>query len=209
MHTFFKPAAHTEKPWLRRWEAALLLALCISLLGGLWISREQQRLARGLVRLHVIAASDSAEDQAKKRSVRDAVLETLTPALEDAQNPQAAQGTIASLLPELSRIGERISGQQARATLGWEHYPTRVYEGFALPAGNYLSLRLELGAAEGQNWWCVVFPPLCAAAVEDADALSLLLSEEEAALVTGDGTGYVLKFKLLELWDALRCALRG
>lgn len=195
---------------LRRWEAALLLALVISMLTGLWAQREQRRLAAGLIRLHVIASSDGAEDQALKLDVRDAVLETLTPALESAQTPAQAQSIINAMLPELRDIGESVSGQRARAALGWEHYPTRVYEGFALPAGDYLSLRLELGAAEGKNWWCVVFPPLCAAAAEHSqETINTLLGEDEAALVTGDGTGYVLKFRLIELWGALRNALRA
>jgi len=195
---------------LRRWEIALLLALIVSMLAGLWAGREQRRLASGLIRLHVIASSDNAEDQALKLQVRDAVLETLTPALSAAETPQQAQEIVENRLPELARIGEAVSGQRAVASLGWENYPTREYEGFALPAGDYLSLRLELGEAQGKNWWCVVFPPLCAAAAEHSqDALREMLGEGEAALVTGDGTGYVLKFKLLELWDALRCALRG
>ena len=200
----------TKELKLRRWEIALLLALVVSMLAGLWAGREQRRLASGLIRLHVIASSDNAEDQALKLAVRDAVLETLTPALSAAETPQQAQEIVENRLPELARIGEAVSGQRAVASLGWENYPTREYEGFALPAGDYLSLRLELGEAQGKNWWCVVFPPLCAAAAEHSqDALREMLGEDEAALVTGDGTGYVLKFKLLELWDALRCALRG
>ena len=195
---------------LRRWEIALLLALVISMLAGLWAGREQRRLAAGLIRLHVIAASDGAEDQAVKLQVRDAVLEKLTPALEAAQTPQQAQEIVERALPTLAGIGEAVSGQHTRATLGWENYPTRVYEGFALPAGDYLSLRLELGEAKGKNWWCVVFPPLCAAAAEHSqDALREMLGEDEAALVTGDGRSYVLKFRLIELWDSLRYALRG
>ena len=108
----------------------------------------------------------------------------------------------------LHRIqAEAVSGGPAKAQLGWETYPTRFYDGFALPAGRYLSLRLSLGAAQGKNWWCVVFPPLCAACAEDEAAFAALVGEEDAALLTGESRTYVLKFRLIELWDLLRAKI--
>ena len=196
-----------KKPFLRVWELALLLALCLSMLAGLWAGREQRALAAGLIRLHVIAASDSEADQQTKLRVRDAVLETLTPALADAESPAEAKARVQALLPALAETARAVSGGEARATLGWENYPTRRYDGFALPAGRYLSLRLSLGAAEGKNWWCVVFPPLCAACAGDREAFSALVGEEDAALLTGEGRGYVLKFRLMELWEQLRAKI--
>ena len=196
--------AAEKKPFLRVWETALLLALCVTLLLGLLAGRSQQKLASGLIRLHVIAASDSAEDQQTKLRVRDAVLDALTPALNSATSPRQAQEIIEARLPELAAIGGEISGSASRATLGWENYPTRQYEGFALPAGRYLSLRVELGEAKGQNWWCVVFPPLCSTCVDGAADVSALLDGKTAALITGESEGYVLKFRVLELWAAFR-----
>lgn len=198
-----------NKAFLRPWELALLISLCLGLCAGLWAAREQRELAGALVRLHVIAASDSDTDQAVKLQVRDAALALLEPALESAETPEQAQAIITDMLPALESAAEETAGLSTAASLGWEHYPTRVYEGFSLPAGEYLSLRLEIGPAQGRNWWCVVFPPLCAAAAEDADALTALLDGEDAALVTGDGEGYVLKFRLMELWDQLRAWLEG
>lgn len=200
--------ASEKKPFLRMWETALLLALCVTLLLGLLAGRSQQKLASGLIRLHVIAASDSAEDQQTKLRVRDAVLDALTPELDSAASPQQAQAIIEVRLTELAAIGEKISGSASRATLGWENYPTRQYEGFALPAGRYLSLRIELGEAQGQNWWCVVFPPLCSTCVDDAEDVSALLDGKTAALITGESEGYVIKFRILEFWGAL-CARFG
>ena len=193
-----------RRPFFRVWELALLFSLCLTLLTGLWAGREQRALAAGLIRLHVIAASDSAADQAVKLRVRDAVLELLTPALADAATPEEARERTEALLPALRETAERVSGGAARAALGWEDYPTRHYDGFSLPAGRYLSLRLSLGAAQGRNWWCVVFPPLCTACAEDREAFASLVGEKDAALLRGEGRAVVLKFRVLELWQLLR-----
>ena len=85
--------------------------------------------------------------------------------------------------------------------LGRETYPTREYETFSLPAGVYTSLRITLGAGGGRNWWCVVYPPLCTAGVETAQEAAL--SDDDIKLITGDGGGYVLRFRLLEWWGSL------
>ena len=89
-------------------------------------------------------------------------------------------------------------------------FPTKVYDGFSLPAGNYRALRVVIGAGEGQNWWCVVFPPLCLGSVTEevaATAAQAGLSEDQVSLITGRDGGYVLKFKLIEWWDSLIQAL--
>ena len=196
-----------RKPFFRVWELALLLSLCLTLLAGLWAGREQRALASGLIRLRVIAASDGAADQETKLRVRDAVLALLEPALEDAATQDEARRRMETLLPALRAEAERVSGGAAAATLGWEACPTRRYDGFALPAGRYLSLRASLGAAQGRNWWCVVFPPLCAACAEDEEAFAALVGEEDAALLRGEGRGVVLKFRLIELWELLRAKI--
>ena len=85
-------------------------------------------------------------------------------------------------------------------------FPTKRYEGFTLPAGEYLALRVLIGEAEGQNWWCVVYPPLCAAASTDCSGttLSAVFSEEEVCFVTEENPEYILKFKVVEFWEAVR-----
>lgn len=90
-----------------------------------------------------------------------------------------------------------------RVSLGPEHYPTRDYGTFALPAGVYTSLRVTLGAGAGHNWWCVIFPPLCAQAAGLSEQAVQALSDDDVRLVTESGGGYVVRFRLLELWDAL------
>ncbi len=188
----------------RIWETAALLALCVTLLLGTWARGRQERLAGQVIRLHVIAASDSEEDQAAKLRVRDALLELLTPALEGSESTEEAAEAVRELLSELETEAERVSGGRAAAELGTERYPTRQYEGFALPAGEYLSLRVSLGDGAGRNWWCVVYPPLCMQAASDlTEEDAECLSRDDWRLITEDGELYVIRFKLLELWDNL------
>ena len=180
----------------------MLLALCAALLSGVWARGRQRSLAEGLVRLHVIAVSDSREDQEVKLAVRDAVLARTEMPLTGVESAAEAEEKLRVLLPELEATAEAVSGVPVRAELGQEYYPTREYESFSLPAGMYTSLRLTLGAGEGHNWWCVVYPPLCAAAAEET-LETAALSEDDLRLITEDGEGYVLRFRLLEWWGEL------
>ena len=178
---------------MKRWELALMCGvLCALALGG-WLDREQERLADQVIRLHVIANSDSPEDQALKLEVRDQVLahaEELYPAGADRT---AAAAAIQEHLPELAAAGQRVLEER-----GCD---------FALPAGEYTALRVVIGEGAGQNWWCVAFPPLCLGAasetVEEA-AQAGRFTDDQAALMTGETQGYVLKFKAIELWEGLK-----
>ena len=191
---------------LRPWETALLAAVCVTLLTGVWAQGRQSALADKVVRLHVIAASDSAEDQRVKLEVRDALLAYLTPRLEAVSGAQDAAAVIAAASGELQRIAETASGGSARVELGRETYPTREYETFSLPAGVYTSLRITLGAGSGRNWWCVVYPPLCTAAACELEGVALEggMTADDLSLMTGENAGYVLRFRSLELWERLR-----
>ena len=128
-----------------------MLSLCIALLTGLWAQGTQARLAGRLVRLHVIAASDSAADQAEKLAVRDAVLRCLTPKLRQAEDADDARRIVEGAKPLILRAAGTATKQPVRVDFGTEHYPTRHYGAFALPAGEYDSLRITLGAGEGKN----------------------------------------------------------
>lgn len=187
---------------LRPWELAMLLALCFTLLCGTWAQGRQQMLAGKLVRLHVIADSDEDAAQAVKLQVRDAVLAYLEPQLADVTDIDAAQDIIAANLNGIAQAARAVTTDTVTVTLGPERYPTREYETFSLPAGEYTSLRVTLGAGEGHNWWCVIFPPLC---VESAlsDRAIETLSDDDVKLITEDGDGYVLRFRVLELWGKL------
>lgn len=183
-------------------EAALLIALCVSLCVGTWAQARQNAISASLVRLHVIAVSDDDAEQAVKLAVRDAVLEYLTPVLKSAADVSEAKALIGDNLDGVARAAAGASGGRGvTVTLGREVYPTRRYDSFALPAGEYDSLRVVLGEGQGHNWWCVVFPPLCTSAAQPEELMSAM-SEEELRIVT-ESEGYELRFRALELWGEL------
>ena len=197
-----------------RWEWALLIAILISFAWGTWADRTQQQLSDKVLRLHVLANSDSEADQALKRKVRDSVLETASAILEGCPDRETAEQRLSAALPEIedaarARIAAEGGKQTVTAELRPTVFPTREYEDFTLPAGEYLALRVVLGEGEGHNWWCVVFPPLCAETTSSLSqtAMAAGLTEEEVALIT-ESNGYQLKFKAVELWEKLMAYFR-
>ena len=196
------------------WEWALLIAILISFAWGTWADRTQQQLSDKVLRLHVLANSDSEADQALKRKVRDSVLETASAILADCPDRETAEQRLSAALPEIedaarARIAAEGETQTVTAELRPTVFPTREYEDFTLPAGEYLALRGVLGEGEGHNWWCVVFPPLCAETTSSLSqtAMAAGLTEEEVALIT-ESDGYQLKFKAVELWEKLMAYFR-
>jgi len=202
---------HQGKNGLRRWELALLLGVGISLLCGTWLSGQQTALAQRVVRLHVIGASDSEADQAVKLQVRDAVLAQAEPWLEGVQTPGEAEEILRAHLPELARTGAETAGVRVAASVeenAW--FPTKEYPGFALPAGRYTALKLTIGEGTGRNWWCVVFPPLCLGSVTEQSAeLAGNFTQDQVRLITGEDKEYVVKFKMLEIWNELTDKAEG
>ena len=142
---------------------ALFLA-CVHWVGTLVL--EKQQLRNSIVRLHVVADSDEAQDQAVKLLVRDAVTEELEEILESIPNKEEAMAYLSGCLSHLEEIANGVLqthgfSQRAVVSLVEEAFSTREYDTFTLPAGVYDALKITIGSGEGQNWWCVVFPGLC------------------------------------------------
>ena len=193
---------------LRVWELALLISLCFSLCLGAWAQARQAAVSSGLIRLHVIAASDDPAEQELKLRVRDAVLTELEPKLASADTRDEAQSILRRELESICRAAGSVSeGREIAVQLGEEYYPTRNYEGFSLPAGRYTSLRVTVGKGEGHNWWCVVFPPLCVSAAECEKALDGM--DNGTRRLICDGEGRVIRFRIVELWGELTEKLRA
>jgi len=204
---------------LKIWEISLMMAVVIAVLWGVLLGSDQSELSGKLIRLHVVANSDEREDQEVKLMVRDAVLEEVDKILEGGENKNEACEKIGNNLTSIRRAAEETLAEQnvmnpVNVSLEKEHYPTRDYESFSLPAGNYTSLKVSIGRAEGRNWWCVVFPPLCVEAAEGGVSgagramKTSGLTDDEVALITEDNTGYLIRFKALEILDSLKEALR-
>lgn len=194
-----------------RWktvEVALLLAAAVTLVWGASSLGRQDALQEKMIRLHVIANSDSAEDQAMKLTVRDAVLSRAEALLREAEDLDAARRDIQNALPELEQAAAESCGgaYPVAASLEMAEFPRKEYDGFALPAGEYLALRVVIGEGAGRNWWCVVYPPLCttAACSWQETAAAGGLEDGDIRLMAETEQGYVLRFRAVELWETLR-----
>ena len=186
------------KRHLKRIAFVLVLAMGV----GVWgLLTDSQALYDGLLRLHVVGASNSGEDQAVKLRVRDAVLASLEEGLRDLTDVDAALAYVQEMLPQVEAAANRALAaagvdMTAVATLAEEAFPTRDYDTFSLPAGVYKALRIVIGEGEGKNWWCVVFPQLCMAGEDFVETASVAgLSPELTGTLEGE---YEIRFWLLE-----------
>lgn len=166
----------------------------------------QRQLAKKTLRLHVIAHSDDAEDQRQKLLVRDAVLEKAGEITASCENVEQARKRLQEALPLLQREAEQVlqaegANHEVVVSLEERSFDTRYYDSFTLPAGNYSALCVSIGAAQGKNWWCVVFPTLCTAATsEEFEQVAQTggYSSGEQSLMQKGEEKYVLRFKTLE-----------
>ena len=206
-----------ENKKLRRWGMVMFAALSVVLLSGVWLDREQAQLADSVLRLHVLANSDSQADQQLKEKVRDRVLAEAQAILPPGADLEQARHVLEDNLERLAAAGADVVEEEGyaypvAASLEQTWFPTKEYEDFSLPAGEYEALRVVIGEGGGQNWWCVVFPPLCLASVSETaeqTALESGLSEQQVALMTGESEGYVVKFKAIELWEDFQRWMEG
>lgn len=186
---------------------------------SLWTAGMDEAAASGLpdklLRLRVIAESDESADQADKLLVRDAVLAALEPRISDCASLEEARAAALEALPQLAEAAGKALEEAGRPRpltlrLGAEDCPLRAYETFTLPAGNYETLTVTLGAGEGHNWWCVVFPPLCLAAAgeggEEDEEWSVFSPAEQRLMTAGS---VEIRFRCLELLQKLRTWLGG
>ena len=178
--------------------AAVLIVAVIPVSG-------EEGIYDSVLRLHVIANSDSAEDQSLKLQVRDAITEKLESVMSEFKDIDSAKAFLQENLDELQKVANdvlREAGNKCKAvvTLAKSAFPQRDYETFSLPAGVYESLRVTIGNGEGQNWWCVVFPSLCVSATTDGfedTAVSAGFSDRVAGTLTGKPQ-YRIRFFVLD-----------
>lgn len=148
-----------------------LLSIIISLtaVGFSGFGGAQNTVQSEYLRIHIRADSNEESAQAVKYLVRDEVVEYLTPLVAGYETKDEAMFGVSQSLAGIERVAERVLSQNgffygAKARLTKETFPTRVYGDYTLPAGEYAALIIELGSGAGDNWWCVVYPPLCFAA---------------------------------------------
>ncbi len=175
----------------------------------------QVDIAKELLRFHVIANSDSTQDQSIKLEVKEAIISYLKPYLKDASSKTDAMDIIKEQLDSLNLVADDILSKNgfsysAKSSLSSATFPIKVYGDITLPPGEYDALRIELGKAEGQNWWCIMFPQLCfvdatySVVPDDSKKqLKTLLTEEEYKAIVTDDVDVVVKFKLVDWFKNL------
>lgn len=194
----------------------VMVCMCASILAAfLLVSvlpvHGEEKIYSDMIRLHVIAASDSDEDQAVKLQVRDAVLEVVEASMENVKNQEEALAAIEAANDEIHTAAKSVLEREGfdypvSVELGLENYPERVYEGFTLPAGQYTSLRVIIGGGEGHNWWCVLYPPLCTTAAEDREQVFItagFTDEQYKTITETKQVKYKVRFKVLEILASL------
>ena len=186
-----------------------IAVFCVAiLLTFLLPTHGEAEVYHSVIRLHVIANSDNDDDQRLKLKVRDDVLALTNELLSDTADIKQAQKIFEDNLDTIEeiakkRIKEEGYSYNVSVCLTEEKYPTKSYESLCFPAGKYLSLQIKIGAAEGQNWWCVLFPPLCMSAASVTDAADALIevgftADQYKIITESTEASYNVRFKSLE-----------
>lgn len=190
----------------KRFELSIILALIFSvLLSFTSFSACCNEIENGVLRLHILANSDSDKDQALKLAVRDSILENSENIFESASNKEDALENAKENLPKIIGTARKtikengydysVSGEVEKC-----YFNTRVYDNFTLPAGYYDAVRIKIGSAKGKNWWCVLFPEVCISASAN---LKDTLSDGSVEKIENP-QNYKVKFKVVEIITAAR-----
>ena len=173
----------------------------------------QEGIAQDIIRFHVTANSDSTQDQSLKLTVKDTLVNKLSPLLNETENIAEARKVLSKNLSYIQEIAEETIRQQGynypvKVSLADCYFPIKVYGDYTFPAGTYEALRVQIGAAEGKNWWCVMFPPLCFVdetySIVDNDTdqkLRHMLTEDEYETLIQEKKPVKVKFKL---WESIK-----
>ncbi len=198
---------------------ALILGFFVAIIAGIYSDSVQADLSDNLVRLHVIANSDTSEDQSIKYQVRDRITQEMAKTLSSAQTLSDGERIARENLDAIEAIAnqelEKLGAPyRAKAVYGTFSFPTKVYDSITLPPGDYHAVRIILGEGAGQNWWCVLFPPLCftdnaMGNMPDAqqELLTASLDRETYDVITNynpDHMDVEVKFKIVELFQTLK-----
>lgn len=190
--------------------AAFTAALIMTLAATAYSDSVQEDLQASLIRLHIIADSDSEADQTVKLMVRDAVIKEIGEKFKN-KDIEICRENIIDNLGEIEEIADRVLMEngftyKARASYGKFPFPQKSYASLTLPAGEYYGVRVVLGNGKGHNWWCVMYPPLCfteneggAISAEGEQSLQENLTGEAYGIITGNDREIVVKFMLVEL----------
>ncbi len=162
-------------------------------------------LRKNVFRLHILANSDSDEDQALKFAVRDAILSESDELFGDSETLSEAIAVTKDNLALIKQVAERTIAENGydysvSVSVDEAFFDTRVYDDFMLPAGVYEALRVEIGEAKGKNWWCVLFPSICIGSAGDLSDTA----REDSAQIAKNGKKYTVRFKIVEWYETIK-----
>ncbi|MBR3909598.1 MAG: stage II sporulation protein R [Clostridia bacterium] len=184
----------------------LVCAICLSFFNFNLLCDD---LRQNVLRLHIIANSDSEADQELKLKIRDAILSETGSLFANSQSLEEANLQTEQHLKKFEEIANRVInengfGYDATATIGERFFETRHYENFTLPAGNYRSLIINLGESKGKNWWCVIYPTVClpAASGDLRDTVN-----NKSAHIAEHSERYIIRFKIVEIFEKIKLKL--
>ena len=198
---------------------SILLFIYISISAFSYANIISTGLSNNILRLHVIANSDSTEDQNLKYIVRDKLLEYMNTLTKNISSKKDAINLVNSHIDDFTNIAKETIKENGynydvKVELGYFNFPTKSYGDITFPAGYYDALRIKIGSASGKNWWCVMFPPLCfvntssgIVPTESKDYLSNELSEEEFNIINSGSTDLSFKFKLVEMIENIKISI--
>ena len=188
--------------------SGLLLTFLLTLTG---FANNCENLSTKVLRLHILANSDSAEDQALKLNVRDKIIEKSGDFLNTATDKASAQSLTAENLDNIREIDEQEVQNRGyrypvKVQMTKMYFPTRNYGNTTLPAGHYDTLRVLIGEGKGKNWWCVIFPQMCLGSAKNSAAIDSVFSNSEKKIINSS-ENYEIKFKVVEWFYALKGAI--
>ena len=194
---------------MKRLAAAMIISLIFSIcmIDYSDFTKTRNSLEEGVLRLHILANSDSEEDQQLKLKVRDAILEECPYLFVNADTPDEMMKTAEENSDRIKSVAERVISENGKnydvkCEVVNMHFDTRVYDEITMPEGDYNAVRITIGEALGRNWWCVMYPPLCVPPASDPTELSEYFSESEVDMLTKP-VKYEAKFKCAELLEEL------
>ena len=208
----------TKKPYIKITFVLILLITIYTFISAYnYVEAVSYDISNSVFRLHVIANSDSVEDQNLKYLVRDALLEYMNNIAVNATSKGDVIQIANSHISEFEQIAKKVINENGydypvQIEIGNFSFPTKEYGDISLPSGYYDAMKVQIGEADGQNWWCVMFPPLCfiditSGVVEDSskETLQNNLSDEEYALISdSDNIGIKFKFKIVEFFKNVK-----
>lgn len=198
---------------MKRLEISLLLALVFcAAVSFLTVNDEYDKVRENVLRLHILANSDEPVDQELKLRVRDALqaeTDSIFGECEDIEQAIEAAENNRERLQQTAERTLRMNGCAYPVSVRVEKccFPTRSYDGVTMPAGMYNAIRVEIGQAQGQNWWCVMFPAMCVSGRDSRDELQAVLTEEQLEMLEADG--YEVRFRCVEWYERLRDWIRA